>query len=91
MNRAISVSFKSSRPPDVLNNCLVCRGRHFYIEPDEEEVRMLMGCYCCGNRVGMPIGNISGFSLEQWENPAKRRWMYDSLAPLYGLWNQSNE
>lgn len=75
----------------VLNDCLVCRGRHFYIEPDEDEVLMLMGCYHCGNRVDFPIAHLAGFSLHRWKDPFERRWMYRELWPLYGQWNQSNE
>lgn len=82
----------SLQPPRVaLNDCLVCRGRHFYIEPDEDENLMLMGCYRCGNRVDISIACLVEFPLHRWKDPIERHHMYQRLDPLYDQWNQLNE
>lgn len=74
----------------VLNDCQVCSGRRFFIEPDREELRMLMGCYRCGNQVDVPIIEMQGFSLSRWKNPFERGRLYSLLVPLYEFWNSSN-
>ncbi|TNE77128.1 MAG: hypothetical protein EP334_07250 [Gammaproteobacteria bacterium] len=75
----------------VLNNCWVCRGRRFYVEPDEGESLLLMGCYQCDNQVDLPISALDGFSLQCWKNPTERAQMFACLSPLYDHWNAANE
>lgn len=74
----------------VLNDCLTCRGRRFFIEPDDAQDLLLMGCYQCGNHVDIPLSRIAGFSLRRWQDPLERGSLYKVLAPLYEHWNLSN-